>query len=195
VKRRTRLLVSSLVVAAVASVAIAVAIVRSDDSSADTVVRIDGSGPTSAPEGGGFPVNRVVKGKPLPAADVLTLRGDKVATTSLLGKPLVINVWGSTCGPCKKELPDFAKVQQVYGTQVRFVGVDYLPPSDREEQFARSKGVQYDLLYDGTGQFIAKVGIAAFPVTLFVKPDGTVVQQTGQLDEAKLTALIKSELL
>jgi hypothetical protein len=30
---------------------------------------------------------------------------------------------------------------------------------------------------------------------LFVKADGTIVQQTGQLDEAKLTSLIKSELL
>jgi len=195
VKRRTRLLVSSLVVAAVASVAIGWAIARSHGSSDDAVVRIDGSGPTSVPEGGAFPVNQVVKGKPLPAVDVLTLTGTKVATASLLGTPLVINVWGSTCGPCKKELPDFAKVQQVYGKQVRFVGVDYLPPSDHEEQFARSKGVEYELLYDGTGKFIAKVGIAAFPVTLFVRADGTIVQQTGQLDAAKLTAIIKSELL
>jgi thiol-disulfide isomerase/thioredoxin len=194
VKRRTRLLVSSLVVAAVASVAIGWAIARSGNSD-DAVARLDGSGPTSAPGGGAFPVNQVVKGKPLPAVDVLTVQGTKVATKSLLGTPLVINVWGSTCGPCKKELPDFAKVQQVYEQQVRFVGVDYLPPSDHEEQFARSKGVQYELLYDGTGQFIAKVGIAAFPVTLFVKADGTIVQQTGQLDEAKLTALIESELL
>jgi thiol-disulfide isomerase/thioredoxin len=194
VKRRTRLLVSSLVVAAVASVGIGWAIARSGNSD-DAVVRIDGSGPTSVPEGGGFPVNQVVKGKPLPSVDVLTLTGEKVATKSLLGKPMVINVWGSTCGPCKKELPDFAKVQAQYGTQVRFVGVDYLPPSDREEQFARSKGVQYELLYDGTGQFIAKVGIAAFPVTLFVKADGTIVQQTGQLDAAKLTSLIQSQLL
>jgi thiol-disulfide isomerase/thioredoxin len=108
---------------------------------------------------------------------------------------MVINVWGSTCGPCKKELPDFAKVQQVYGDQVRFVGIDYLPPSDHEEKFARDKGVQYELLYDADGKFIAKVGIAAFPVTLFVTANGTIVKQTGQLDEAKLTALIKSELL
>jgi thiol-disulfide isomerase/thioredoxin len=194
VKRRTRLLVSSLVVAAIASVAIVWAIARSNNSD-DAVVRIDGSGPTSAPGGGGFPVNKVVKGKPLPGVDVLDLKGTKVATKSLLGTPLVINVWGSTCGPCKKELPDFAKVQKLYAQRVRFVGVDYLPPSDHEEQFARSKGVQYELLYDGTGQFIAKVGISAFPVTLFVKADGTIVQQTGQLDEAKLTALIKSELL
>jgi hypothetical protein len=78
---------------------------------------------------------------------------------------------------------------------VRFVGMDYLPPSNHEESFARDKGVQYELLYDGNGEFISKVGIAAFPVTLFVTADGTIVKQTGQLDEAKLTGLIQSELL
>ena len=113
----------------------------------------------------------------------------------LVGQPLVINIWGSTCGPCKKELPDFAAAHAVFGDQVRFVGIDYLPPSDREEQFARDKGVQYELLYDASGDFINEMGISAFPVTLIVTPDGTIVQQTGQLDEAKLTALIEEHLL
>jgi multidrug resistance efflux pump len=38
-----------------------------------------------------------------------------------------------------------------------------------------------------SGDFINEMGISAFPVTLIVTADGTIVQQTGQLDEAKLT--------
>ena len=38
----------------------------------------------------------------------------------------------------------------------------------------------------------SKVGIGAFPVTLFITADGTIVQQTGQLDAAKLTALTQA---
>jgi len=190
---RKRLLVGSLLVSAVASLAIGYAIARSGDSSGSNVSKLDGTGPTFQPPTIG--TNAVVQGKPLPDVNVQTLQGANVATKDLIGHPMVINVWGSTCGPCKKELPDFAKVQQVYGDQVRFVGIDYLPPSEHEEKFARDKGVQYELLYDADGKFIAKVGIAAFPVTLFVTADGKIVKQTGQLDEAKLTALIKSELL
>ena len=78
---------------------------------------------------------------------------------------------------------------------MRFVGIDYLPASDREEAFARDRGVQYELLYDGSGSFIDDIGIATFPVTLFVNADGLIVRQTGQLDEAQLAALIESELL
>jgi thiol-disulfide isomerase/thioredoxin len=193
VKMRKRLLVGSLAVSAVASVAIGFAIARSHHSSTDTAV-LGGTGPTVV-EPGGIPTNAAVSGTPLPKVTVQTLQGDDVKTADLLGHPMVINVWGSTCGPCKRELPDFAKVQQVYGDRVRFVGMDYLPPSDHEEKFARDKGVKYELLYDGKGEFVGAAGVAAFPVTLFVRPDGTIVKQTGQLDAAKLTTLIEDELL
>jgi len=191
-KVRPRLLIGSLIVYAVASVAIGFIIARSQND-ADSPVVLDPNVTIAQP--GGIPTNDLVEGTPLPKATIQTLAGDNVPTSDLVGHPMVINVWGSTCGPCKKELPDFAKVQKAYGDRVRFIGVDYLPPSDREEQFARDKGVQYELLYDGNGEFVAAVGIAAFPVTLFVSPDGTIVQQTGQLDEAKLTQLIEDKLL
>lgn len=194
-KIRPRLLVVSLVVAALASLVAGWALSRTGNSSAgndDTVV-IDGAGgPLQPPTIG---TNAVVKGEQLPDVGVQTLDGTDVAVRSLIGQPMVINVWGSTCGPCKQELPDFAAAHLTYGDRVRFIGVDYLPPSDREESFARDKGVQYELFYDTDGAFINDVGIAAFPVTLFVDPNGTIVRQTGQLDEAQISEYIESELL
>ncbi|CAN0499165.1 unnamed protein product, partial [Phaeothamnion confervicola] len=139
--------------------------------------------------------NAVVSGTPLPVVDVQTLGGDAVSTADLLGQPLVINIWFSTCIPCKEELPAFAQVHQEYGDRVRFVGLDTLPPSDSEEQFARSKGVQYELLYDADGEFMIEAGITAWPQTLIVMPDGTIVSQHGQLTADELRQLIESELL
>lgn len=194
-KLRPRLLVISLAVSLVASVAIAWAITRGDDdaASSDEIVTVDGTdGPLQPPTIG---TNAVVKGKPLPEVSVQTRDGDEVEIASLVGQPMVVNVWGSTCGPCKQELPAFAAAHLTFGDRVRFVGIDYLPPSDREESFARDKGVQYELLYDSNGDFVNEVGIAAFPVTLFVDASGTIVRQSGQLDEAKLTEYIESELL
>jgi thiol-disulfide isomerase/thioredoxin len=196
VKVRKRLLVGSLAVSALLSAGIIWAIARSNDSastsSADSVANIDTDATVQPPSIG---TNAALQGVVLPTVTVQTLQGDDVSTADLLGQPMVINVWGSTCGPCKQELPAFAAAHEQFGGQVRFVGMDYLPPSNHEESFARDKGVQYELLYDGNGEFISKVGIAAFPVTLFVTADGTIVKQTGQLDEAKLTGLIQSELL
>ena len=196
VRVRKRLLIGSLAVSLVASVAIGWAIAASNDDSAadDELVVID---PTSGAsfEPPSLGTNAAVEGDALPNLAVQNLEGQEVMTGDLLGQPLVINIWGSTCGPCKKELPDFAAAHAVFGDQVRFVGLDYLPPSDREEAFARDRGVQYELLYDASGDFINEMGISAFPVTLIVTPYGTIVEQTGQLDQEQLTALIEEHLL
>lgn len=178
----------SLTVSAVVSVIVGLSIARSGGGSSNTTIRS-----TFAPPA--IVTNAAVKGKPLVDATVQTLSGDDVKISSLIGTPMVVNIWGSTCGPCKKELPDFATVHQHFASSVHFVGIDYLPPSDDEEAFARSRGVQYPLYYDGNGDFISKAGIAAFPVTLFVAADGTIVQQTGQLDAAALTSMIEKYLL
>ena len=139
--------------------------------------------------------NAVLGGAPFPDAVVSALEGTDVSTADLVGTPLVVNIWGSTCGPCRRELPDLAAAHAVYGDRVRFVGISYLGASEREEAFARARGVTYELLYDTNGEFITAAGVAAFPVTLFVTADGTVVEQTGVLDEARLSQLIEDTLL
>jgi peroxiredoxin len=195
VKVRPRLLGVSLLIAAVVSVGLGWVIARSgaDDSDAGSTVIIDGTdGPLQPPT---LETNAVVKGDQLPDVSVQLLDGTDVSIASLAGQPMVINVWGSTCVPCKKELPDFAAAHLIYGDQVRFVGISFLPPSDREEAFARDRGVNYELLYDTNGDFINDVGIAAFPVTLFVSADGVIVRQTGQLDEESIKNFIESDLL
>ena len=180
-------MIGSLAVSAVLSVALGLVIARSgSDAGSDTVV-IDVDPTLAVPSIG---LNDKVEGTPLPAATVRTLAGEAVEVTTLVGQPLVINVWGSSCGPCKAELPDFAAAHARFGDTVRFVGIDYLPPSEAEEAFARDRGVQYELLYDADGEFISAAGIATFPVTLFVAPDGTIVEQTGRLDEERIAALV-----
>ena len=162
-----------------------------NDTSDDTVV-IDTRVTFEQPS---IETNADVEGDPLPDATVQNLQGDDVDIASLIGRPMVINVWGSTCGPCKKELPDFAAVHLQYQDSVRFVGISYLPASDREERFARDRGVQYELFYDGNLEFINNAGVAAFPVTLFIDSSGKIVRQTGQLDQAELIDIIESDLL
>lgn len=190
VKVRWPLLLGSLAVSAIASVAIGWALAGSNRNDDIAVLGPDQSyvqPPTIA-------VNKPVEGSALPDVALVTLEGAAVRTGELLGTPLVVNVWASTCGPCKQELPDFAAAHLQYGDRVRFVGIDYLPPSQNEEMFARDRGVQYELLYDAEGEFIDAMEIAAFPVTLFVAADGTVVEQTGKLDRATLEARLE-ELL
>lgn len=189
-KVRPRLLVVSLLIAAVVSLGLGWAIARTgSDSSGGTIGETDNQLQPPTIE-----TNAVVKGDRLPEVNVQMLDGTDVAVRSLVGQPMVINVWGSTCTACVIELPEFAAAHLAFGDEVRFVGISYLGATDREESFARDRGVQYELFFDGL-DFTNDVGIAAFPVTLFVNADGVIVRQTGQLDEAQLTEYIESDLL
>jgi thiol-disulfide isomerase/thioredoxin len=164
----------------------------SDGTSGSPDVVLDGSStPDLAPTIG---TNAALGGKQLARVEVQTLDGDSVDTGSLIGKPMVINVWYAGCVPCKKELPVFAELQGEYGDQVRFVGIDSLGPSPSEEQFARGKGVQYELYYDSDGSFASSMGISTQPVTMFVRPDGSIAAQAGEVTEDSLRAMIENNL-
>jgi thiol-disulfide isomerase/thioredoxin len=164
----------------------------SGNRSASPDVILDGSStPDLAPSIG---TNEALGGKQLARVDVETLDGDAVDTGSLIGKPMVINVWYAGCVPCKKELPVFAKLQGEYGDRVRFVGIDSLGPSPSEEQFARGKGVQYELFYDSDGAFVSAMGISTQPVTMFVRPDGSIAAQAGEVTEDSLRAMIETNV-
>jgi peroxiredoxin len=192
-----RLLFGSLAVAAIVVIAVGtIAASRSNSSDTSTINTDDNITLTSSDDlSPTIGTNAKVTGRPLPKVDVETLNGDAFSTGDLVGRPLIVNFWYSTCAPCKKELPAFAAVQAEFGDKVRFVGVDTLPPSDHEEAFARDKGVQYELLYDPDGALTTAVGVAAFPQTLIINAQGIIIQQTGELTQAKLEDLIRTKLL
>lgn len=138
--------------------------------------------------------NPQLSGEVLASIELVTNDGEAVSTTDLLGQPLVLNYWYSTCAPCRKELPAFAAVHAEFGDRVRFVGVNPFDTPEVNERFARDRGVQYELLRDEADRYGSTIGIATAPFTLFVAADGTIVRQTGVLDEAELRTIVE-ELL
>lgn len=182
-----RLLIASIGAAVAVSIGGGYALSRGNDDTVPATADddVDLGSPTVA-QIPSIATNAAVEGDALPAADLQSGDGSSVSTADLLGQPLIINIWYSTCAPCKKELPDFAAVHADLGDRVRFVGVNPFDTAEVNESFARERGVQYELLRDVDGAFSAEVGIATAPVTLFVTADGTIVRQTGVLDEAAL---------
>jgi thiol-disulfide isomerase/thioredoxin len=187
VKIRPRLLIGSLLAAAVLAVVIGWAISRSDSSKADDAVTVDRSTPFDQQP---LNTNAKVTGSKLADAYVRTEDGDELPTGSLLGQPLVINYWSSTCVPCKKELPDFVTAHDELGDTVRFVGIDAYASLPSEVQFAEDRGVDYELYFDGDGRFATALGLSTQPVTLFIRPDGTIMKQTGQIDLATIRSSV-----
>ena len=143
----------------------------------------------------GIATNTLLLGSQLPAIKLENVDGQEVSTQSLLNKPLIINVWYSTCEPCRRELPALADADAQYRNQVRFVGVNIKDSASVAKEFAAQYGVKFELLLDKNGQFISQLGIATAPVTLAIDPQGVIVgQKAGEISAGELDELVK-ELL
>lgn len=182
-----RLLAASIGAAVVVSVVGGWAVSRGDGSSSDSSDSVDVS--YDSPVVDQIPsigTNAAVSGDALPDVTLVDNDGNDVELRGLIGTPLVINYWYSTCGPCKTELQGFGVVQGELGDQVRFIGVNPYDTAEVNQSFAAERGVHYELLRDPDGAYSSEVGIVNAPVTLFVSADGTIVRQTGVLTEDEL---------
>ncbi len=130
-------------------------------------------------------INGEVSGEPFPPAVFLDRDDNEITSAELVGEPMVVNLWYSTCAPCAKELPDFAEVDREVD-DVRFVGVNTLDSVEEMERFASERGVEYELLRDRYAELVDGIGAVAFPITLFVTSDGTILEQTGPIDADEL---------
>lgn len=113
--------------------------------------------------------------------------GEKFTLSTPLGKPMVINLWGSWCPPCGRELPAFVRLDQA-GDDVVVLGVVTEDSPSRARAAAGDLGVKFPNLWDREGKLRRKLGRNALPVTLFVDADGQIRHVHGGpvFDDASL---------
>lgn len=118
----------------------------------------------------------------------VTGNGPKTTLSQLLGKPLVVNLWASTCTVCTTETPALESVARSLGGQVRFVGIDTADVSHAAGlAFVRRYKVTYRQLYDRGALVADGYGVPGLPVTVFVSAGGKVVgENVGALTATSL---------
>ena len=133
--------------------------------------------------------------------DIPTIDGTgRVRLADFKGKPLVVSFFASWCGPCQKELPDFAVAARRLAGRVAFLAVD-------SKEISASAGIS---LARGTG--LAEAGISlgrdvgqggsalhdsyevrnAMPVNAFYDANGKLVfVAPGQLTPDRLSTQLQ----
>ncbi|MEY2973721.1 MAG: hypothetical protein RIR49_141 [Actinomycetota bacterium] len=186
---RTRVLAGVAGIAVVGLVAVGAPEVRDAVSDAGVDVVLDEPGEYQQPVDATTPA--ADRADAFPAVDVLTADGRVVSTAALIGTPLVVNLWFAACPPCQREMPDFASVDAATGDSVRFIGVNPIDDPERMLAFAASTGVTYDLFRDPDAALTDALSTVAFPLTVFVAADGTIVGRDGVLDATRLAERIE----
>ncbi|MFN2504093.1 MAG: TlpA family protein disulfide reductase [Acidimicrobiales bacterium] len=137
------------------------------------------------------------KGRPgrgqAPAIDLPDLDGEgTVSLASYGGRPVVVNLFASWCVPCRKELPAFQAVSDELKERVVFLGVNHQDNRQGGREMLSEAGVRYPAGYDPDGTVASSYGLFGMPSTLFVAPDGRLLEtHTGELSRQQLEQTIE----
>ncbi|MEU7424317.1 TlpA disulfide reductase family protein [Streptomyces sp. NPDC040750] len=131
-----------------------------------------------------------------------TIDGKTLDVADYKGKVVVVNVWGSWCGPCREEAKYFAKVSKEYADKgVQFVGINTRDASTTPAlAFEKDNGIGYPSLYDPTGRLMLRfkkgtLNPQLVPSTLVIDKDGKVAARALEpLDDTALLKMVKPVL-
>ena len=106
--------------------------------------------------------------------DLDCLDGSEGAQLGALRGPIVVNVWGSWCGPCKEEIPVFREFHEKAKDKVQLIGVDVEEANLNDGRtFVERNGITWPNLFDSDGRSRQYFGMGV-PVTWFIAADGSV---------------------
>jgi thiol-disulfide isomerase/thioredoxin len=110
---------------------------------------------------------------------LMALDKSSFSLADFAGKVLVVNLWASWCGPCRREVPEYEKVRKEFsGRDVEFIGLTAEDPrtsSVRVKQFARDLNFGFRLGWADHETAAALMNGRAIPQTLVITPDGHIL--------------------
>lgn len=119
----------------------------------------------------------VVEGSQAPDFTLKDLKGNDLALSSLRGKYVVLDFWGSWCGWCIKGIPDMKKYYDKYKDRMEILGIDC---RDTEQKW-RDAVEKHQLPWlhvrnAGEPDVSVMYGIQGYPTKIVVDPEGKITK-------------------
>ena len=115
-------------------------------------------------------------GKPLRDATLLGLNGPSRTLASFRGRPLVINVWASWCGPCRAEMASLERLAWgPLAARLTVIGISTDDYIDKAKAFLRQSNATISHFLDRRLEMEHMLGASHLPLTVLVAADGRVL--------------------
>jgi thiol-disulfide isomerase/thioredoxin len=122
--------------------------------------------------------------------------GREVDLSKLRGKVVLLDFWGTWCGPCVEDLPFMRKLRDSYGKQgLEIIGI-LADDASREKLagFLEKNDITWPQYYDGKvgdNEFAKKYAVKAFPTIMLLNKQGVVVSNArGEVLEQEIRKLL-----
>lgn len=102
----------------------------------------------------------------------------KKALSDFKGKPLIINVWASWCGPCRAEMGSLERLAGRYnGKEFNIIGISTDDYQDKAAAFIEQTGITFENFLDSKLMLENMLGANTIPLTILVDDQGRVLEK------------------
>jgi len=118
---------------------------------------------------------KISSGKP-PAIDAARwLNSGELPWDKLRGKVVLLDFWGTWCGPCVKKLPDVQRLADKFRDRgLVVIGIHSAEGSDTCQEFVEKNKISYPIAID-SGKTEEAYAIAAWPTVFVIDKTGKIV--------------------
>ena len=137
-------------------------------------------------------------GSTLREAPLYGFFGDFRKLSEFRGKPLIINVWASWCGPCRAEMGSLERLSRRFGKKkLHVIGISTDDDAAAAAAFLSRARITFDNYLDRNLLLENMLGANTIPLTLLVDAQGRVVDKihgARDWDNAESLAMIARSL-
>jgi len=113
-----------------------------------------------------------------PEIEFTTYDGETIRLADLRGQGVVLNFWGSWCGPCRAEAPLLAEAwAREQDNGIAFIGLTYQDTEQGARRFMAEYGLTYPNGPDVGSKWSRRYAVQGIPATFFIDAEGMLVSQ------------------
>lgn len=120
---------------------------------------------------------RIVEGTQAPDFTLNDLRGKPLALSSLRGKYVVLEFWGSWCGWCIKGIPDMKRYYAKYKDRMEILGIDCRDKEETWKAAVERHALPWPQVRDEENPDVSLLyAVEGYPTKIVVDPEGKIAK-------------------
>lgn len=122
--------------------------------------------------------SELTPGKPAPDFVLSDLNGQQNKLSDFKGKMIVLDFWGTWCGPCMAEIPKLKSLQDSLKGKVTFISIACHDTKEAVEKNTKEHGIDwFQLLNTEENDVSVLYGIQAYPTKIIIDENMQIVER------------------